>query len=48
MRTLDDQIVGGTEKEHSERDILIEEAIMGIGKNQVQGKFPRIYKDEPN
>ena len=31
-----------------ERDILIEGAIMGLGRNLVPGKFTGIYKNDPN
>ena len=34
------------ERESNERDILIEGAIMGLGRNLVLGKFPGIHKDE--
>ena len=34
--------------ENKERDILIERAIMGLARNLVLEKFPRIHKDDPS
>ena len=48
MKALDGGVGGGTERESNERDILIEGAIVGLGRNQVLGKFPEIYKNEPS
>ena len=43
-----DGVGGGTEKESNERDILIEGAIMGLGRNLVPGKLPGIHKEDPS
>ena len=34
--------------ENKERDILIEGAIMGLGRNLTLEKFPGIHKDDPS
>lgn len=36
------------ERESNERDILIEGAIMGLGKNLALEKFSVIHKNDPN
>ena len=38
----DNSVVGYTERKSNEREILIEEANMGIRRNLVLGKFPGI------
>lgn len=40
--------VGRTEWKSHEREILIEKATVGIGRNLVLVKFPRIHKDGPS
>ena len=40
--------VGRTEEESKERDISIEEAIVGLARNLALGKFPGIHKDDPS
>ena len=47
-REQDSPVTGGTKWESNERDILIEGAIMGLGRNLVLGKFSGIHKDEPS
>ena len=42
------QIGGGMEWESNESDILIEGAIIGLGRNLVLGKFPGNHKDDPS
>ena len=42
------RVMGGTEWDSNERDMWIEEAIMGLGRNLVLGKFPRIHKVDPS
>ena len=39
---------GGPEREKNHRDILIKEAIMELGRNQVPRNLPGIHKDYPN
>ena len=38
---------GGMEWESNQRDILIEKVTVGLGRNMVLGKSPRIHKDDP-
>ena len=47
-RVQDARIMRGTEMESNERGILIEGAIMGLGRNLVLGKFPEFNKDDPS
>lgn len=47
MRGCDGRVVVGMEWESNEWDIVMAEAIMGLGKNLVLGKFLEIYKDDP-
>lgn len=35
------------ERESNKRDILMEGVIVGLGRNLVLGKLPRIHKDDP-
>ena len=46
MREKDGHIAGGTERESNGRDILIEDAIMGLRRNLELAKFPGIYKND--
>ena len=46
MSDQDSQDGGRTERENKERDILIEEAIMGQVRNLALGKFPGIHKND--
>ena len=48
MRTPDRRVGGVAERGSNERDILIEGAIIGLGRNQVLGKFPEIHKNDPS
>ena len=41
------ELVEGMEQENYERDILIEGAILQLGRILVLGKFPVIHKDSP-
>ena len=43
-----DQVMGGTERENTERDYWKEGGIWGSGKNLVQGNLPEVYKDDPS
>ena len=45
---MDGQVGRRMERESNERDILIEGAIMGLGRNLVLGKFPGIHKEVPS
>lgn len=40
-------VVAGRERERTEKDILIEGDIMGLGKNLVLDKFTGIHRDKP-
>ena len=46
MREQEGQVEGGTDRDSNEKDILIEGAIMGLGRNLVLGKFSGIHKDD--
>lgn len=46
MRDLDGRISTGMERESNERDILIEGAFVGLGKNPTPGKLQGIQKDD--
>lgn len=48
MGEWDDRVGGGMKWENNERDILEDEAIMGLGRNLVLGKHPGIPKDDPS
>ena len=39
---------GRYRRESKERDILIERAIMELGRNLVLGELPGIHKDDPS
>ena len=43
-----DSSVENSFRENNERDILIEGAIMGLGRNLVLGKLPGTHKDDPS
>lgn len=45
MRDPDGRVGGGMERETSERNILMEGAIMELGGNLVLEKLPEILKD---
>ena len=47
MREWDGQGGKGTKWESNEREILIEEATIGLERNLVLGKFPRICRMTP-
>ena len=40
------ELKGGIGRENSEKDILTEGPIMGLGRNLVLGKFSGIHKDD--
>ena len=46
MKGLDGLVGRGMERERNERDILIEGAILWLGRNLVLGKLPGIHKDD--
>ena len=48
MKDQEDRVAGGTEGESNERDILMEGAIMELGRNLVLEKFSVIHKDDPS
>lgn len=48
LRDQDGQVEGGMEGESHERDILIDEANMGLERNLVPGKLPGTHKDHPS
>ena len=48
MREEDGKVGEALEWESNERDILIEEAITGLGRILVLGKFPGIHKSDPS
>ena len=48
MRKWEGQFEERMERESNEGNILIEGAIMELGKNLVLGKFPGIHKDDPS
>ena len=47
IQDQEDRIGGGMERESNERDILIEGAIVGLGRNLALEKFSGIHKDDP-
>ena len=47
MREQEDWVRGRIE-ESKKRDTIIEEAITGLKRNLTLGKYPEMYKDDPN
>ena len=48
MRDQDGRVGGRTERESNGRDIMIQEVVIGLGRNLVPGKLPGTRKDDPS
>ena len=48
MRERHGQVEGRMERKSNDIGILIEEVIMGLGRNLGLGKYQAIHKDDPN